>query len=102
MCVPGVVPVKANRSHINPARVLTADIRRGLVLVTKVLQNLANKVMFTKEPYMEEMNGFLKQHMDAIGDLFERFAVKAPRNKALLFPNLLIASSDRCRGSPTA
>jgi hypothetical protein len=56
------------------ARVLTADLRRGLVLVTKVLQNLANKVMFTKEPYMEEMNAFLKEHMDAIGDIFERFA----------------------------
>jgi neurofibromin 1 len=43
-------------------------------LTTKVLQNLANKVMFTKEPYMEEMNGFLKENMNAISGLFDKFA----------------------------
>ncbi len=62
-------------TFIGAARVLSADLRRGLILITKVLQNLANKVMFTKEPYMEEMNPFLKTHMDTITDLFNRFAV---------------------------
>lgn len=56
------------------SRVLTPELRRGLILTTKVLQNLANKVMFTKEPYMEEMNGFLKENMNAISGLFDKFA----------------------------
>ena len=54
---------------------LTTDLRRGLVLTTKVLQNLANKVMFTKEPHMEEMNAFLKEQMPAIERLFDDLAV---------------------------
>eukprot|EP01090_Pellita_catalonica_P017046 TRINITY_DN5062_c0_g4_i1.p1 TRINITY_DN5062_c0_g4~~TRINITY_DN5062_c0_g4_i1.p1 ORF type:complete len:2520 (+),score=346.34 TRINITY_DN5062_c0_g4_i1:70-7629(+) len=56
------------------SQALSAELRRGLILVTKALQNLANKVKFTKEPYMEEMNEFIEGNMDSIGKLFDTFA----------------------------
>eukprot|EP01102_Stenamoeba_stenopodia_P013588 TRINITY_DN4434_c0_g1_i2.p1 TRINITY_DN4434_c0_g1~~TRINITY_DN4434_c0_g1_i2.p1 ORF type:complete len:1185 (-),score=326.97 TRINITY_DN4434_c0_g1_i2:1010-4282(-) len=54
------------------------NLRRGLVLVTKVLQNLANKVPFTKEEYMRGMNDFINSNMNGIVSLFEQFAVIPP------------------------
>jgi hypothetical protein len=41
-----------------------------------VLQNLANKVMFTKEPHMEEMNGFLKEQLPTIERFFDELSVR--------------------------
>eukprot|EP01087_Luapelamoeba_hula_P001442 TRINITY_DN1115_c0_g1_i1.p1 TRINITY_DN1115_c0_g1~~TRINITY_DN1115_c0_g1_i1.p1 ORF type:complete len:2561 (-),score=353.59 TRINITY_DN1115_c0_g1_i1:117-7799(-) len=62
-----------------PPVALSPELRRGLVLTTKVLQNLANKVMFNKEPHMEEMNVFLKENMNAIEALFDEMA-KVPED----------------------
>lgn len=40
------------------------DIRRGLLLIAKIVQNLANNVLFGyKEPYMIPMNPFLTDHI---------------------------------------
>ncbi|RPA79455.1 hypothetical protein BJ508DRAFT_415934 [Ascobolus immersus RN42] len=39
---------------------LTKEVRRGLVLITKIIQNLANNVLFgAKEPWMLNLNDFL-------------------------------------------
>ncbi|KAL6048750.1 Neurofibromin 1 [Balamuthia mandrillaris] len=75
--------------------VLTPELRRGLVLTTKVLQNLANKVMFTKEPYMEEMNAFLKQHMDTISEIFDRFATIPDKSKVPPYPVIHVSEEQR-------
>jgi len=53
---------------------LSRDLRRGLVLVTKTLQNLANKVKFVKEPYMFPMNPFIDAHLDEVLVLYDRLA----------------------------
>ncbi|KAM0349272.1 hypothetical protein ACHAPU_003681 [Fusarium lateritium] len=40
------------------------EMRRGLLLIAKVIQNLANNVLFgAKEPYMFPLNDFLTQHI---------------------------------------
>ena len=65
------------------------DLRRGLVLVTKVLQNLANRVLFTKEKFMECMNPFIDANLSLIRDMFDIFASEpenAPQFTAISFP----------------
>lgn len=49
-------------------------IRRVLLLITKVLQNLANRVLYTKEPYMQFMNTWIEGEMGGIRDLLDRYA----------------------------
>lgn len=40
------------------------EMRRGLLLIAKVVQNLANNVLFgAKEPYMFPLNDFLTQNI---------------------------------------
>ena len=40
------------------------EMRRGLLLIAKVIQNLANNVLFgAKEPYMFPLNHFLTQNI---------------------------------------
>ena len=41
-------------------------IRRGLMVVTKVIQNLANNIFFGKEAYMVVLNKFLKDNIDNV------------------------------------
>jgi len=54
-------------------------VRRVLVLVTKVLQNLANKVQFgSKELFMAPFNGFLEDNAPAVADYLDGFAVRPP------------------------
>ncbi|KAJ3316747.1 Neurofibromin 1, partial [Blyttiomyces sp. JEL0837] len=49
------------------------DLRRGLVLATKVIQNLANNVLFgAKESYMVELNDILRTNITRV-DSFIRF-----------------------------
>ena len=51
------------------------DTRRALVLVTKVLQNLANRVHFVKEPFMECMNSYIDDNLEVIKGMFDLYAV---------------------------
>ena len=52
------------------------DIRRGLVLATKVIQNLANNVLFgAKESYMVDMNDLLKENITFIHDFLRYISV---------------------------
>ncbi|KEP55513.1 RasGAP domain protein [Rhizoctonia solani 123E] len=40
-----------------------ARIRRGLMLITKIIQNLANNVLFGKEPYLVPLNNLLEANI---------------------------------------
>ena len=52
-------------------------VRRVLILVTKVLQNLANNVHFgSKELFMTPVNGFLDDNAAGIADYLDGFAVR--------------------------
>ena len=38
-------------------------IRRGLMVIAKIIQNLANNIFFGKEAYMVVLNPFLRQNI---------------------------------------
>eukprot|EP01119_Soliformovum_irregulare_P019017 TRINITY_DN5943_c0_g1_i1.p1 TRINITY_DN5943_c0_g1~~TRINITY_DN5943_c0_g1_i1.p1 ORF type:complete len:2529 (-),score=855.67 TRINITY_DN5943_c0_g1_i1:42-7628(-) len=57
------------------------DVRRGLVLATKSIQNLANGLSFTsdkKEPFMVSMNSFIEDNKKVIAQTLERYATIPP------------------------
>jgi len=68
----------------------SADARRLLILITKVLQNLSNDVEFgSKEPYMTKMNDFIHSNRDKLSAFYEKLikpsvkqavAVDLPKN----------------------
>ena len=42
----------------------TIRMKRGLTLMCKIMQNIANHVLFTKEQHMRPFNDFLKSNFD--------------------------------------
>ncbi|KAM3065146.1 Ras GTPase activating protein ira2 [Clarireedia jacksonii] len=55
------------------------DMRRGLLLIAKVVQNLANNVLFgAKEPYMFPLNDFLTQNIYRVTTFLRE--ISAPPN----------------------
>lgn len=54
----------------------TKEMRRGLLLIAKVIQNLANNVLFgIKEPYMYPLNGFLAQNIYKVTTFLREISV---------------------------
>ena len=54
-------------------------VRRGLVLVAKLAQNLANAVLFgAKEPYMAEVNPFIFDNLGVLQQFYERLTSIPP------------------------
>lgn len=51
----------------------TPTMRRNLVLIAKVIQNLSNDVPFgSKEPFMQRLNGFLADNTELIQAFFDK------------------------------
>ena len=58
----------------------TREVRRALLLITKVIQNLANNVTFgNKEPHMKVLNGFLAENIRQVSKFLSEMAAK-PRS----------------------
>ncbi|KAG5985337.1 hypothetical protein E4U55_005421 [Claviceps digitariae] len=54
----------------------TKEMRRGLLLIAKIIQNLANNVLFgTKEPYMFPLNPFLVQNIHIVTGFLREISV---------------------------
>ena len=53
----------------------TIRMKRGLTLVCKIMQNIANHVLFTKEVHMRTFNEFLRAHFDVGQRWAGRFGV---------------------------
>ncbi|KAL2759502.1 hypothetical protein ACRALDRAFT_1074229 [Sodiomyces alcalophilus JCM 7366] len=52
------------------------ELRRGLLLIAKVIQNLANNVLFgAKEPYMFPLNDFLSHHIFRVTTFLREISV---------------------------
>ena len=52
------------------------ELRRGLLLIAKVIQNLANNVLFgTKEPYMFPLNRFLVENISVVTSFLRTISV---------------------------
>jgi neurofibromin 1 len=56
----------------------SAEARRGLVLVAKVLQNAASGVLFKKEPFMLPLNDFVGAAAVRLGAVYDRIVTAAP------------------------
>lgn len=55
----------------------TPEIRRALLLITKVIQNLANNAMFgNKEPHMKVLNTFLSEKILPVSKFLSDLGVK--------------------------
>lgn len=55
------------------------EMRRGLLLIAKVIQNLANNVLFgAKEPYMFPLNDFLTQNIYKVTTFLREISVSSP------------------------
>jgi neurofibromin 1 len=53
------------------------EMRRGLLLIAKVVQNLANNVLFgAKEPYMFPLNDFLSQNIYYVATFLREISVR--------------------------
>lgn len=56
--------------------VIDTSARRPLILVSKILQNLANNVEFgKKEPHMDKMNIFIRDNKARVEAFFDELAV---------------------------
>lgn len=52
-------------------------MRRGLLLIAKVVQNLANNVLFgVKEPYMYALNDFLTKNIYKVTTFLREVSVR--------------------------
>lgn len=53
------------------------EMRRGLLLIAKIVQNLANNVLFgAKEPYMFRLNDFLTQNIYRVTTFLREISVR--------------------------
>lgn len=58
---------------------LPDNSRRCLLLISKILQNLANGILFgSKEPFMEPLNPFIQEHMSGIKQFFAQVSCIEP------------------------
>ncbi|RDA86328.1 hypothetical protein CP532_4331 [Ophiocordyceps camponoti-leonardi (nom. inval.)] len=70
---PAIVAPESDRLVSN---VPTKEMRRGLLLIAKIIQNLANNVLFgAKEPYMFPLNPFLVQHIHLVTGFLREISV---------------------------
>lgn len=57
---------------------ISPGVRRGLVLVSKILQNLANGVEFGyKEAHMAILNPFIIEHLSVVHTFFDKLTVRS-------------------------
>jgi neurofibromin 1 len=63
--------------------IISKDIRRGLLLITKIIQNLANNVMFgIKESFLTGLNEFLAINITRVHEFLREIS-----SVCLCFPN---------------
>ncbi|KAL7624760.1 Ras GTPase activating protein ira2 [Parahypoxylon ruwenzoriense] len=71
-CPAIVAPEAENLVDVVPSK----EMRRGLLLIAKVIQNLANNVLFgAKEPYMYPLNDFLTENIYRITTFLREISV---------------------------
>ncbi|KXJ96548.1 GTPase-activator protein for ras-like GTPase [Microdochium bolleyi] len=72
-CPAIVAPESENLVSSTPSK----EMRRGLLLIAKVIQNLANNVLFgAKEPYLFSLNDFLTQNIYRVTTFLREISVE--------------------------
>jgi neurofibromin 1 len=56
---------------------LSITIRRGLMVVAKIIQNLANNIFFGKEAHMLPLNPFLKENITNVTRFLSEISVRS-------------------------
>lgn len=56
------------------SRQVPASVKRGLMLMSKILQNIANHIEFSKEQHMVSFNDFLRAHFEQGRHFFVQIA----------------------------
>lgn len=57
---------------------VTKEFKRGLILITKIIQNLANNMLFgAKESFMVSANDFLRDNSDKVSDFLKTLAISS-------------------------
>ncbi|WVW79391.1 hypothetical protein I302_101360 [Kwoniella bestiolae CBS 10118] len=69
---PAIVSPESIDLDVNPD---TRETRRALLLITKVIQNLANNVVF-KEPHMKVLNNFLSDNIRQVTKFLSDIAIR--------------------------
>lgn len=65
----------------------SSALRRGLMVVAKIIQNLANNIFFGKEAHMVVLNPFLKDNITNVTRFLSELSVRFKRHKASNHPN---------------
>jgi hypothetical protein len=60
---------------VSTAADLSADHRRALVIVSKVVLNIANQIEFKKEEYMMDFNSFTREKFEFMRQFYTEAAV---------------------------
>lgn len=59
----------------------SSALRRGLMVVAKIIQNLANNIFFGKEAHMVVLNPFLKDNITNVTRFLSELSVRFERHK---------------------
>ncbi len=64
-------------AHLQNTGTLTNELRRGLILSSKIIQNIANRAEFgAKEAYMGGLNEFVTQSTPAVNNFLRSLLVR--------------------------
>lgn len=89
-----ICPALVSQDSFGLIRSFPADVRRGLVLVAKTLQNLANMILFgSKEEFMTPLNPFIEANMPVVRALLTRYAKTSSRITAT--PALALSEEEK-------
>ncbi|GJJ07052.1 hypothetical protein Clacol_001251 [Clathrus columnatus] len=69
------------------------SIRRGLILVAKVVQNAVNNIIFAKEAYMKMLNGLLAENRPKILEFYQGLLTSSPAERNRIKSDELLGSS---------
>lgn len=70
-------------SLLSNSSINSRDMRRALVLISKIIQNLANNVLFgAKEPFMVSLNSIVTSNRDRIADFLNSLSALPDESKS--------------------
>ncbi|CAH8500828.1 unnamed protein product [Heterobilharzia americana] len=62
-------------------------VKRGLILIGKMMQNIANQLLFTKESYMRIFDSFLQKHFESCIQFFKTIVEESAKPDKSLDPS---------------
>ena len=65
-------------------------LRRGLMVIAKIIQNLANNIFFGKEPHMIILNDFLRNNIVNVTLFLTEIIVSAFSGRFYVIANILV------------